>query len=69
MKYKSVVITKKGSPEVLKVVESEFRAPRSGETRIKVLATEDATQTRAIGQLVNDPQDPVCARIRNYWRR
>ena len=39
MKYKSVVITKKGSPEVLKVVENEIREPRSGETRIKVLAT------------------------------
>jgi NADPH:quinone reductase-like Zn-dependent oxidoreductase len=39
MKYKSVVITKKGSPEVLKVIENEFRAPLSGETRIKVLAT------------------------------
>lgn len=39
MKYKSVVITKKGSPEVLKVIENEFRAPRSGEARIKILAT------------------------------
>lgn len=39
MKYKSVVITKKGSPEVLKVIENELRAPRSGEARIKLLAT------------------------------
>lgn len=39
MKYKSVVITKKGSPEVLKVIENELRAPRSGEARIKILAT------------------------------
>ena len=39
MKYKRVVITKKGSPEVLKVIENEFRAPQSGEARIKILAT------------------------------
>ena len=39
MKYKSVVITKKGSPEVLKVIENELRALRSGEARIKILAT------------------------------
>jgi len=39
MKYKSVVITKKGSPEVLKIIENELRQPKSGETRIKILAT------------------------------
>src|SRR5215207_7561173 len=39
MKYKSVVITKKGPPEVLKVVENELRTPLTGEVRIKILAT------------------------------
>lgn len=39
MKYKSVVITKKGSPEVLKITENDLRTPQTGETRIKVLAT------------------------------
>src|SRR4029078_11588462 len=39
MQYKSVVITKKGSPEVLKIIANEVRAPRSGETRIKILAS------------------------------
>ena len=39
MKYKSVVITKKGSPEVLKIIENDLRQPKSGETRIKILAT------------------------------
>lgn len=39
MQYKSVIITKKGSPEVLKIIENEVRPPKSGETRIKVLAT------------------------------
>jgi NADPH:quinone reductase-like Zn-dependent oxidoreductase len=39
MKYKSVIITRKGPPEVLKVVENELREPRSGEARIRILAT------------------------------
>jgi NADPH:quinone reductase-like Zn-dependent oxidoreductase len=39
MKYKSVVITKKGPPEVLKIIEDNLREPQSGETRIKILAT------------------------------
>jgi len=37
MKYKSVVITKKGSPEVLKITENDLRPPQTGETRIKCL--------------------------------
>jgi NADPH:quinone reductase len=39
MKYKSVVATKRGGPEVLQVVENDLRAPAAGEVRIKVLAT------------------------------
>jgi NADPH:quinone reductase-like Zn-dependent oxidoreductase len=39
MKYKSIVVTKKGGPEVLQVVENDLRAPSAGEARIKVLAT------------------------------
>lgn len=39
MKYKSVIITKKGPPEVLKVIENELRTPLAGEVRIKILAT------------------------------
>jgi NADPH:quinone reductase-like Zn-dependent oxidoreductase len=38
MRYKSVVVTKRGGPEVLKVVENDLRAPSAGEVRIKVLA-------------------------------
>jgi NADPH:quinone reductase-like Zn-dependent oxidoreductase len=34
-----VVATKRGGPEVLQVVESDLRAPSSGEARIRVLAT------------------------------
>ncbi len=39
MKYRSVVITRKGSPEVLKVIENDLRAPLAGEARIRILAT------------------------------
>lgn len=38
MKYKSVVVTRKGGPEVLQVVESDLRLPAANEVRIKVLA-------------------------------
>jgi hypothetical protein len=30
MKYKSVVVTKRGGPEFLKIVENELRAPSAG---------------------------------------
>jgi NADPH:quinone reductase-like Zn-dependent oxidoreductase len=39
MKYKSVVQTKIGSPEVLQVMENDLREPAAGEARIKILAT------------------------------
>ncbi len=39
MKYKSVIVTRKGSPEVLKVIENDLRAPLPGEARIKIHAT------------------------------
>jgi NADPH:quinone reductase-like Zn-dependent oxidoreductase len=38
MKYKSVVVTARGGPEVLCVVENELRAPAAGEARIRILA-------------------------------
>ena len=39
MKYKSVIVTKRGGPEVLQVIENDLRVPSAGETRIKILAT------------------------------
>ena len=39
MKYKSVIATRRGSPEVLQVVENDLRVPSAGEARIRVLAT------------------------------
>jgi len=39
MPYKSVIVTRKGSPEVLKIIENDLRAPLAGEARMRVLAT------------------------------
>jgi len=39
MKYKSVVLTKKGPPEVLQIIEKDLRLPQAGEALIRVLAT------------------------------
>jgi NADPH:quinone reductase-like Zn-dependent oxidoreductase len=39
MKYKSVIVTKRGGPEVLQVIENDLRQPAVKEARIKVLAT------------------------------
>ncbi len=39
MKYRSVIVTKNGSPEALKVIENDSRAPLAGEARIRILAT------------------------------
>ncbi|HNT25810.1 MAG TPA: medium chain dehydrogenase/reductase family protein [Anaerolineales bacterium] len=37
MKYKSVIATRNGGPEVLQVIENELRPPKAGEVRIRVL--------------------------------
>ena len=39
MKYKSVVVTQRGGPEVLQVRDNEWRNPLPGEVLIRVLAT------------------------------
>ena len=39
MKYKSVIATQRGGPEVLHIIENDLRAPVAGEARIRVLAT------------------------------
>ncbi len=38
MKFKNVVLTKKGGPELLQVVENELGSPKNEEVQIKVLA-------------------------------
>jgi NADPH:quinone reductase-like Zn-dependent oxidoreductase len=37
--YKSIVVTRRGGPEVLQVVEKDLREPLPGEVRIGILAT------------------------------
>jgi NADPH:quinone reductase-like Zn-dependent oxidoreductase len=39
MKYKSIIVAERGSPEVLKVIEKNLRPPAAGEARVKILAT------------------------------
>jgi NADPH:quinone reductase-like Zn-dependent oxidoreductase len=39
MTYKSVIVTRTGAPDVLRVVENELRPPSAGEVRIRVLAS------------------------------
>jgi NADPH:quinone reductase-like Zn-dependent oxidoreductase len=39
IKYRNVVITRKGPPDVLKVVEHDLREPLAGEARLRILAT------------------------------
>ncbi len=38
MKYKSIIVTQRGGPETLQVVENELREPSAREARIKTLA-------------------------------
>ena len=38
MNYKSVIVTARGGPEVLQVVENELLPPGKGKVRIKILA-------------------------------
>lgn len=39
MRYKSIIVTARGGPEVLEIVENELRSPKAGEARIKILAS------------------------------
>ena len=39
MRYRSIVATERGGPEVLQAVENDLRAPSPGEARVRVLAT------------------------------
>ena len=52
MRYKSVIVTARGSVDVLKIVENDLRLPSAGEARIRILA-------------VGVCQDDIAARIGN----
>ena len=49
VKYKSVVVSARGGPEVIEIIEKELRAPGAGEVRVKILAapvTQDDVAVR-----------------------
>jgi NADPH:quinone reductase-like Zn-dependent oxidoreductase len=49
MNYRSVLVTERGGPEVLQIVEHELRPPSSGEARVRILTTpvcQDDVATR-----------------------
>jgi NADPH:quinone reductase-like Zn-dependent oxidoreductase len=39
VRYKNVIVTKRGAPEVLQAIDNDLRPPSAGEARIKILAT------------------------------
>jgi NADPH:quinone reductase-like Zn-dependent oxidoreductase len=39
MTYRSIVVTGRGGPEVIEIVENEIRPPAAGEVRVKILAS------------------------------
>jgi len=41
MKYKSIVATQRGGPEVLQVMENDLHPPLNGGVRVKVLAAPE----------------------------
>lgn len=50
MTYKSVVVTRRGGPEALQVVENELCPPSAGEARVKILATPVCQDDVAVRQ-------------------
>jgi NADPH:quinone reductase-like Zn-dependent oxidoreductase len=52
MKYKSVIVTRRGGPDAMQIVENDLRAPSAGEARIKVLVAPVC-------------QDDIAARVGN----
>ena len=39
MKYKSILVTQRGGPEVLRIVENDLRLPSAGEAQVRILAS------------------------------
>ena len=48
MKYKSIIVTKRGGPEVLEVIENDLRPPLPSEARVKILATHVCQDDAAV---------------------
>lgn len=65
MTYRSVVATRRGSPEVLEIIENELRDPAPGEVRIKVLASS-VTQDDSGHRKGNRPFPPKVPFVPGY---
>jgi NADPH:quinone reductase-like Zn-dependent oxidoreductase len=65
MRYKSIVVPRRGSPEVLEIVENDLREPAAGEARIKVLAAS-VTQDDIAVRVGNRPFLPRLPFVPGY---
>lgn len=65
MKYKTVIVTARGGPEVITIEERELRAPAAAEARIRVLATP-LVQDDAAARKGNRPWLPETPFVPGY---
>ena len=65
MKYKTVVVTERGGPEALHVIENDLRPPSSGEARVRILATP-VCQDDVAARLGNRPFLPKLPFVPGY---
>jgi NADPH:quinone reductase-like Zn-dependent oxidoreductase len=64
MTYRSVVITRRGTPTGLQILAKDYRAPLGGEARIRVLATA-VHQDDVAAWIGNRPFLPKASRKNN----
>ena len=69
MKYKSVMVPRRGGPEVLQLVENELRPPEAGEVRVESpgYARLPGRHRRTGGQSSIPAQAAVHTRLFNRW--
>ncbi|MFB0517626.1 MAG: medium chain dehydrogenase/reductase family protein [Candidatus Neomarinimicrobiota bacterium] len=65
MKYKSIIVTRRGGPEVLEIIEHDLRRPSAGEARIRILAT-GVCQDDIAARLGNRPFLPKLPFVPGY---
>ena len=65
MKYKTVVVTERGGPEALHVIENDLRPPSAGEARVRILATP-VCQDDVAARLGNRPFLPKLPFVPGY---
>lgn len=65
MKYKTVVVTERGGPEALHLIENDLRPPSAGEARVRILATP-VCQDDVAARLGNRPFLPKLPFVPGY---